>query len=61
MLIIGRGVAGFGAGGEYPCVGTSAMEAANERLHHKKRIVPFICATNLPISIGVPVSTIVFF
>lgn len=60
MLIIGRGIAGFGVGGEYPCAGTSAMETANEKLDHNKRIIPFICATNLPISLGVPVSTIVF-
>lgn len=30
MMIIGRGVAGFGAGGEYPTCGTTATEAADE-------------------------------
>ena len=30
MMIIGRGVAGFGAGGEYPTCATGATEAADE-------------------------------
>jgi MFS family permease len=30
MMIIGRGIAGVGAGGEYPVCGTSAAEAADE-------------------------------
>ena len=30
MMIIGRGVAGFGAGGEYPTCATSTTEAADE-------------------------------
>lgn len=30
MMIIARGVAGFGAGGEYPTCGTAATEAADE-------------------------------
>lgn len=30
MMIVARGIAGFGAGGEYPVCGTSATEAADE-------------------------------
>jgi MFS family permease len=30
MLIISRGIAGFGAGGEYPTCATGATEAADE-------------------------------
>ncbi|KAG5986000.1 hypothetical protein E4U43_005742, partial [Claviceps pusilla] len=37
MMIIGRGVAGFGAGGEYPTCATSATEAADENEGVRKR------------------------
>lgn len=37
MMIVARGVAGFGAGGEYPVCGTSATEAADETLQLRKR------------------------
>jgi len=30
MMVVARGIAGFGAGGEYPVCGTSATEAADE-------------------------------
>jgi MFS family permease len=30
MMIVARGIAGVGAGGEYPVCGTSATEAADE-------------------------------
>lgn len=30
MMIIARGIAGFGAGGEYPVCGTNAAEASDE-------------------------------
>lgn len=36
MLIVGRGVAGVGAGGEYPVCGTSSIEAADETEHVRK-------------------------
>lgn len=29
MLIVSRGITGFGAGGEYPVSGAAALEAAN--------------------------------
>lgn len=37
MMIIGRGVAGFGAGGEYPVCATSATEAADETERLRKK------------------------
>lgn len=37
MMIIARGVAGFGAGGEYPVCGTSAAEAADETVKLRKQ------------------------
>ncbi|KAL2865981.1 major facilitator superfamily domain-containing protein [Aspergillus lucknowensis] len=37
MMIISRGVAGFGAGGEYPVCATSATEAADETAKLRKR------------------------
>jgi MFS family permease len=30
MMVVGRGVAGFGAGGEYPTCATSSAEASDE-------------------------------
>lgn len=36
MMIIARGVAGFGAGGEYPVCATSATEAADETTKLRK-------------------------
>jgi MFS family permease len=60
MLMIGRGIADSGVGGEYPCAGTSAIEAADERLHYKKRIEIFTYATDLPISMGVPYPLLIF-
>ncbi|RFU31842.1 hypothetical protein B7463_g4509, partial [Scytalidium lignicola] len=37
MMIVARGVAGFGAGGEYPVCATSATEAADETVFLRKR------------------------
>ena len=37
MMIVGRGVAGFGAGGEYPVCGTNAAEASDESEYVRKR------------------------
>ena len=37
MMIVARGVAGFGAGGEYPVCATSATEAADETVKLRKR------------------------
>ncbi|KAK7910672.1 major facilitator superfamily domain-containing protein [Apiospora marii] len=37
MLIVARGVAGVGAGGEYPVSGAGAAEATDESAHYRKR------------------------
>ncbi|GMF04491.1 unnamed protein product [[Candida] boidinii] len=60
MLIIARGISGFGIGGEYPCSATSAMEAADERLGNRRKLIPFIFATNFPIALGLPLGSAVF-
>ncbi|KAK9381001.1 uncharacterized protein V2V93DRAFT_324603 [Kockiozyma suomiensis] len=59
MLVVCRGVVGFGTGGEYPASSTSASEAANEAtLKHRGPI--FIMVTNFPLSFGGPLSISVF-
>ncbi|KAL2831850.1 major facilitator superfamily domain-containing protein [Aspergillus pseudoustus] len=37
MMVVARGIAGFGAGGEYPVCATSATEAADETARLRKR------------------------
>ncbi|KAK8135558.1 hypothetical protein PG984_003498 [Apiospora sp. TS-2023a] len=37
MLIVARGIAGVGAGGEYPVSGAGAAEATDESAHYRKR------------------------
>ncbi|OJJ76013.1 hypothetical protein ASPBRDRAFT_51692 [Aspergillus brasiliensis CBS 101740] len=37
MMIVARGIAGFGAGGEYPVCATSATEAADETANLRKK------------------------
>lgn len=58
MLIISRGVVGFGIGAEYPSSSVSASEAANESV--KRRGGAFILCTNLPLSFGGPFALIIF-
>lgn len=60
MLVVSRGVMGFGSGGEYPAASTSASEAANEVHLRKKRGAIFVLCTNLPLSFGNPFCVIVF-
>ncbi|KAJ5831707.1 hypothetical protein N7474_000018 [Penicillium riverlandense] len=45
MMIVARGVAGFGAGGEYPVCATSATEAADETSQLRKRRGFLVAAT----------------
>jgi MFS family permease len=45
MMIVARGIAGFGAGGEYPVCATSATEAADETPHLRKRRGFLVAAT----------------
>ncbi|KAK6457290.1 permease [Scheffersomyces xylosifermentans] len=58
MLIISRGVTGFGIGAEYPSSSVTASEAANESV--KRRGGAFILCTNLPLSFGGPFALIIF-
>ncbi|CAH2352635.1 glycerophosphoinositol transporter 1 [[Candida] railenensis] len=58
MLIISRGVTGFGIGAEYPSSAVSASEAANESI--KRRGAAIILCTNLPLACGSPFGLIIF-
>lgn len=57
MLIIARGVTGFGIGAEYPSCSVSANEASN---NVKRRGGTFVLVTNLPLSLGGPFALIIF-
>ncbi|KAK9465635.1 hypothetical protein V1512DRAFT_265508 [Lipomyces arxii] len=59
MLVVTRGIVGFGTGGEYPASSTSASEAANET-ELKQRGPIFIMVTNFPLSFGGPFVICVF-
>ncbi|BCS17216.1 uncharacterized protein APUU_10044S [Aspergillus puulaauensis] len=53
MMIISRGIAGFGAGGEYPVCATSATEAADETAKlRKKRGFLVASTTDFAIDMG---------
>lgn len=58
MLIIFRGVTGFGIGAEYPSCSVSANEAANETVRRRGGV--FVLVTNLPLSFGGPFALIIF-
>lgn len=58
MLIVFRGVTGFGIGAEYPSCSVSANEAANETV--KRRGGVFCLVTNLPLAFGGPFALIIF-
>lgn len=58
MIVVMRGVVGFGSGGEYPTSSATATESANESVEKRGRI--FILVTNLPLSLGGPFCYIVF-
>ncbi|KAK2616232.1 hypothetical protein QQS21_000867 [Conoideocrella luteorostrata] len=60
MMIIGRGVAGFGAGGEYPTCATSATEAADENADvRKRRGILAAAATDFAIDMGFIIAGVV--
>lgn len=53
MMIVGRGVAGFGAGGEYPTCGTGAAEASDETAYVRKQRGSLVAlSTNFAIDLG---------
>lgn len=60
MIIVARGIVGFGTGGEYPASSTAASEAANEAIDRKRRGTTFVLVTNLPLSFGGPFCLIIF-
>lgn len=60
MMIVARGVAGFGAGGEYPVCGTSAAEAFNESVEvRRKRGILVAMSTDFAIDLGFVVAGVV--
>ncbi|ERS99616.1 uncharacterized protein SPSK_09037 [Sporothrix schenckii 1099-18] len=60
MMIIGRGVSGFGAGGEYPTCGTGSTEASDETAYGRRRRGMLVAvATDFAIDFGFVVAGIV--
>ncbi|KAK9234740.1 major facilitator superfamily domain-containing protein, partial [Lipomyces kononenkoae] len=59
MLVVARGIVGFGTGGEYPASSTAASEAANETALAQRGPI-FVMVTNLPLSFGGPFAISVF-
>jgi MFS family permease len=60
MMIVARGVAGFGAGGEYPVCGTSAAEASDESVEvRRKRGILVAMSTDFAIDLGFVVAGVV--
>ncbi|KAK5698488.1 hypothetical protein LTR17_023613 [Elasticomyces elasticus] len=60
MMIIGRGIAGFGAGGEYPTCATGSSEAADENEHvRRRRGILVAMATDFSIDLGFVVAGVV--
>ncbi|KAF2094974.1 MFS general substrate transporter [Rhizodiscina lignyota] len=60
MMIVGRGVAGFGAGGEYPVCGTGTAEASDESpLVRKRRGILVAMSTDFSIDLGFVVAGVV--
>lgn len=53
MMIVARGIAGFGAGGEYPVCGTNAAEASDENVQvQRRRGILVALATDFSIDLG---------
>ncbi|EMC91895.1 hypothetical protein BAUCODRAFT_78869 [Baudoinia panamericana UAMH 10762] len=60
MMIVGRGVAGFGAGGEYPTCGTGSAEAADESQYvRRRRGILVAISTDFSIDLGFVIAGIV--
>ncbi|WPH04629.1 Hypothetical protein R9X50_00752200 [Acrodontium crateriforme] len=60
MMIIARGIAGFGAGGEYPTCGTGSTEASDETAFvRKRRGILVALATDFAIDLGFVVAGII--
>lgn len=53
MMIVARGIAGFGAGGEYPTCGTNSAEASDESLYvRRRRGILVAISTDFAIDLG---------
>ncbi|KIW89724.1 uncharacterized protein Z519_09880 [Cladophialophora bantiana CBS 173.52] len=60
MMIVARGVAGFGAGGEYPTCGTGSAEASDESEYVRRRRGFLVAvATDFAIDLGFVVAGVV--
>lgn len=60
MMIVARGIAGFGAGGEYPVCGTSAAEASDESPEvRRRRGILVAISTDFAIDLGFVVAGVV--
>jgi MFS family permease len=60
MLIVARGIAGFGAGGEYPVCGTSSAEASDESQYvRQRRGILVALTTDFAIDLGFVIAGIV--
>lgn len=58
MLVVSRGIIGFGTGGEYPASSSSAAEALNEISH--KRAFAYLMVTCFPLAFGGPFASSIF-
>ncbi|KAJ9640261.1 hypothetical protein H2204_003486 [Knufia peltigerae] len=60
MMIVARGVAGFGAGGEYPTCGTGSAEASDESAYVRRRRGFLVAvATDFAIDLGFVIAGVV--
>lgn len=60
MMIVGRGIAGFGAGGEYSVCGSASAEASDENEYvRRRRGILVAMSTNFAIDLGFVVAGVV--
>jgi MFS family permease len=60
MMIVARGIAGFGAGGEYPTCGTNSAEASDESIYvRRRRGILVAISTDFAIDLGFVVAGVV--
>ena len=60
LLCVARGIAGFGAGGEYPTGGTNSAEASDESVYvRRRRGILVAMSTDFAIDLGFVVAGIV--
>lgn len=60
MMIVGRGIAGFGAGGEYPVSATGSAEASDESPYvRRRRGILVALATDFSVDLGFVIAGVV--